>query len=837
MKLILTNFRCHGDLKLNVANSGVHLLQGPSGAGKSTILNAIYWVLYGTLTKPRMFNKSSCSVRITYGKYIVIRSSNPARLELKHGNSSWTDSPAQGVINSLFGTHEEFLLTSFIRQKTQASIVFSTPGKQKEVISKLASSEEEATACRIVVKQRLGDVTRSKTKSEAKIDLIENQYSDIKTECMRLEDSLSGFTIDVARWKRMYRSLKDRIRSQKKNEEIVRRKIQNAKHLIALKSNLDALRVSTEDRVLENETRIRVLKDTESEFPDDSRIVDEHGFRQELDALKLCRKEYMQAEESFNLQTQARLESLKSEVSPDKLKEYSEYSEQIQPQIDRLESMIEFIRECERSSLDIKIPGPKCPEAAVLCDSSHTTLLDIISRWNSFSNEVLDAVNVDMPIFNKTLKRLNSDKLGVMKCPKCETSLRCVNSKLCLAKKMDTVRGSELSLTLLDVNSKLSWDYVNNLRIKYLKIESEWRSILERAENMKLDQASYSETSYPQLMSMLEEAKLELGLEERRAQQRKKIPTSDESTEKKKRKWLRVRSKLRDGVGKDILKRGYLHELYSGLSTSEIADRVKEYVIWKGAKMDRDKEIYLCELNITELKKILKDKENEYRRIPKTTETLESLQERHRELTERIQIDEEKHRKNQEMKVKVKTYISLCELRAKADTMSDELAQLNKELDLQLSEEASLIKLKALIDRAEAISISNVVHTINTFARQYLNLMFDEPIQVELLAVTETQKGKIRYSPSVNILYRGSQYSSVHELSGGEQDRISLAFLLAVNEMTHSKILMLDECLSSISSSQNSLIVKGLESFARRQPILVVQHNGVEGVFDSVIQV
>ena len=62
-----------------------------------------------------------------------------------------------------------------------------------------------------------------------------------------------------------------------------------------------------------------------------------------------------------------------------------------------------------------------------------------------------------------------------------------------------------------------------------------------------------------------------------------------------------------------------------------------------------------------------------------------------------------------------------------------------------------------------------------------------------------------------------------------------MAFILAVNEMTKSKMLLLDECLASINTEQNSFIIEGLKSFSKKQPVVVVQHNGIEGVFDSVI--
>jgi energy-coupling factor transporter ATP-binding protein EcfA2 len=703
--------------------------------------------------------------------------------------------------------------------------VFATPGKQKEVIAKLASSEEEAAGYRKVVKQRMVEATRLRNKSEAKLVVTEEQYSEIKGECVKLEDSLSEFTVDVSEWKKAYRALKDRLCARRKNEGVIKQKIQKVKHLTALKDNLDALREMTNERVSENEMRIGTLEGERDEFPDTDDILIEHEFRTELERLEALKVVYRQAEANFKLKTRARHDALcQGNVSAEKLAEYATYSDLYQPQINGLDRMIAFIEECSGEKVDIK--------------RDHLSLLNDMCGWDGFIDEILGVIETELRLISSILDRLNGDI--VMECPKCKTSLQCIDSKLYKAKKSKTSQASGLSLTLIPTDlkeSKLSLVVVSKLQRKYRELESMWRSRKDKAKILLDDKFKYSELSYSSLTNALEEAKLELGLEKRRQAQLSKKPEPDLDTERKKKRYLKAKTRLVKTVDIGSVKRGYRHESYAGVTTSELDERVKRYIDWKMNTSSRDTKISVCELDIFKLKKTLKKKEDEYRLIPKVDESLESLQKRHGDLVKSIQGDEVRYREKVAEKEKVKTYIELCDLKVKAESLSTELNHLNKDLDSQLQEEANLTRLRSLIDQAETISISNVVHTINTLAQQYLTLMFDEPINVELSAITETLKGKVKYSPSVNIMYRGSQYSSVHELSGGEQDRISLAFILAVNEMTRSKILMLDECLSSISSSQNSLIVKGLESFARRQPILVVQHNGVEGVFDSVIQV
>jgi DNA repair exonuclease SbcCD ATPase subunit len=772
----------------------------------------------------------------------VIRTSNPSRLELKHGKSVWIDAPAQNIINSIFGTQDEFLLASFIRQKTQSSIVFTTPGKQKEVISKLAASAEAAAECRKVVKQKIAEAVRVRQECDATMSVLTSQQNEMRSEYMHLETSLSGFTVNVSEWKKEYRSLKNRIRTQRKNEGIVRQKIQRSKHNAVMKNNLDSLRESVKVQVEEHHNKIRKLREDESEFQDGERLTEEHKFRCDLDRLRMYEAEYRQSKSSFELQTQARLDSLKSGIDPSKLSEYAKYPTTFGPQIEVLERAMALIGRCDGNIWGLSV---ETPEHTDLTDPNWSELTNTMSRWMNFLTRSIGIIESELPHLNRLLKRLSSielnSSLGVMSCPKCSASLRCIDSKLCLAKKRaDVVYASELSMTLIDPHietPELRWSSVNELKNRYTELKSEWRVCRKTFKTLLNDQTDHSELSHRRMKEMLKEAKLELSLEERRRQQVDKIPSTDPITEKKKRKYLKVKSELRTQTGSKPLRRGHLHEIYADIALSEIEERIRAYTTWKGEKDDRDRQIIRSEQAIDELRKTLEDRTSEYERTLKVDEPLMSLQKRHKELFKSLRKDEDEYLQKSDEKDKVKSYVKLLELKRAIDHISDQCKPIQEVRDQKTGVEAGLMRLRTLIDQAEATSISNVVHTINMLACQYLDLMFDEPIHVELSAVTETQKGKIKYSPSVNVSYRGSQYGSVYELSGGEQDRISLAFILAVSEMTRSKILMLDECLSSISSTQNSRIVRGLESFAKRRPILVVQHNGIEGTFDSVIPV
>ena len=79
-------------------------------------------------------------------------------------------------------------------------------------------------------------------------------------------------------------------------------------------------------------------------------------------------------------------------------------------------------------------------------------------------------------------------------------------------------------------------------------------------------------------------------------------------------------------------------------------------------------------------------------------------------------------------------------------------------------------------------------------------MLFDDPISINI-ALFKTVKTTSIVKPciNINISYRGGEYNSLAEMSGGEADRVSLAITLALCRLSSSPILLLDESLSSLN--------------------------------------
>ena len=154
--------------------------------------------------------------------------------------------------------------------------------------------------------------------------------------------------------------------------------------------------------------------------------------------------------------------------------------------------------------------------------------------------------------------------------------------------------------------------------------------------------------------------------------------------------------------------------------------------------------------------------------------------------------------------------------------------------DRDLYASASLLKEKIL--EAESIAVLNIINSINTHAQLYLDAFFpDDPIIVRLLPFKETKKSK---KPQINVVvdYKGME-CDLNMLSGGELSRVILAFTLALGEMFNTPILMLDESTSSLDQELTSVVFNSIREHFTGKMVLVIAHQGTEGIYDKVIKI
>jgi ABC-type transport system involved in cytochrome bd biosynthesis fused ATPase/permease subunit len=119
----------------------------------------------------------------------------------------------------------------------------------------------------------------------------------------------------------------------------------------------------------------------------------------------------------------------------------------------------------------------------------------------------------------------------------------------------------------------------------------------------------------------------------------------------------------------------------------------------------------------------------------------------------------------------------------------------------------------------------------------YLDRLFENPILVRLVSIKDKGKQGLKLQFNTIINYEGEEYNDIEEFSDSERQRCDIAFLLAVNDMIGSNLLMLDETDNCMNSEMDSDVLGVIHDMCGHKLILMISHSAVRGVFDAEIAI
>lgn len=137
------------------------------------------------------------------------------------------------------------------------------------------------------------------------------------------------------------------------------------------------------------------------------------------------------------------------------------------------------------------------------------------------------------------------------------------------------------------------------------------------------------------------------------------------------------------------------------------------------------------------------------------------------------------------------------------------------------------VKLQNIIKNAEKLAIEETIEQINLHAQLYLDY-FLENISVCLAFDKDGTK------LNVNVIQDGFE-SDLNNLSGGELARVILAFTIALAEMNNVKLLLLDECVSSLDQETTTNVIQTVRNNFNGT-IICIAHQTTTGIFDHVLE-
>ena len=195
-----------------------------------------------------------------------------------------------------------------------------------------------------------------------------------------------------------------------------------------------------------------------------------------------------------------------------------------------------------------------------------------------------------------------------------------------------------------------------------------------------------------------------------------------------------------------------------------------------------------------------------------------------------------KQAEDESLTEKVDNYLVYKSEQKELDRWEEKLAVAVKELKKAEKVHTAHLVLKEKYIQAEIMAVESTIDSINEHTRYYLDTFFAEhQLSVDLKAASKGKKIQtLKIDNTIN--YKGNEYDSLSQMSGGEFDRCTLASICGINTMLGSPILILDESLASLDADMNTEIISFLREIAQDKLILVCSHEAVQGIFDDVVK-
>jgi DNA repair exonuclease SbcCD ATPase subunit len=259
-------------------------------------------------------------------------------------------------------------------------------------------------------------------------------------------------------------------------------------------------------------------------------------------------------------------------------------------------------------------------------------------------------------------------------------------------------------------------------------------------------------------------------------------------------------------------------------------------------KSDLEKLISDRKIRVKEIEKVLNDNQTKQRRKADLEKELSSLQEsveissldiELESVSEQIKNSHQEHLKYTQLEKDSQLHQKNVELYTKFITSEKRVRQtlLDAEKQFTLAK-----KFKENVHTAEMLALNGIIEELNSHLALYLSVFFpDNPLTLNLCLFKANEKTKIvKNQVNIQVGYRGAT-TDLTTLSGGEKDRVNLAFTLALAEIFNIPLLMLDETLSSLDREGTENILEHIQKDSRC--ILVVAHQVSHGLFDHVYTV
>lgn len=855
MRIELKNFRCYEQYTIDIPDKGLLLLSGISGSGKSTLLNAIVHGFYGKIKKPYTFGKSSCQVNIQFHDIDIQRTNKPNRLIVLKGNQKYEDEQAQSIIENTLGiNYEQFVLSSYVSQKSNASIFTYNHNEQIQKIKSIVMSQDtfDTVDYKKHIKDYIKDYHDKILVLKTNVEHTSNQLHQLEREYNQKHTNFE-FTQELKKELHAMENIDDKICYLNTYIDDFNSLSQQLNSINKEKTHLYSC-LSTyqkevqEKNILENQIKIEKSnqenkKNTLSEYrkqiqdnPNQEQLIqnlhfmiayrekqiklDEH--RRKLDTMKTN-----EIQENENILTQ-----LKSTLIDSK-------------QIDIYNDEIKILNKKIQKARDVQIIKDKIK-------SSYTHHFGTNKNPNGEDKTILTSIQNNINTVNKQIERLEKlNKQCIIKCPACYEYIKfnketTHTEQLSNKKEYDTYakkNGQKDEHAHQVKQYKIQLNKLDSLYYKIDELIKEKQCIvndypdIEKTDvqeiqitlsqlNKKIDEHECIQKSVDNLIKTIHENKQGKGFS-------RSIQYSINELDQ-------LKSELDRYKDDDITNGISGIDGITDLNTITIEDLKKIY-IEKKIEHEKHQDLF-CKID---------QLEHDIRSLQKNIDTLHDKICQYNDIEDKIQdyqktiaeIDATIQQMNHTYDTmnsnieNVKSYIQTLHYSKTKTKIETQMISLKNDLKEKLNEQDGFVQLKEKYEQAELMALETAIHMFNHYTKFYLDTFFDQEPMIAELVITYQKKKMKSLKIHSSIHYKGNEYDSIYQLSGGEIDRCSLASICGLNTMLNSPFLILDESLSSLDTDKNNEIITFLKDLAHDKLILVCSHEAVEGIFDQIINI
>ena len=806
MHIKIVGFKCHIDTHYDFNSGEMILLKGRSGVGKSTILQAIYWGLYGSMRG--VYNNTgkikSCSVTLQINDLIIYRQKNPELLKVTIKGVDYEDIIGQEVINQAFGSKDLWKSCAYIEQKGRCALLSGSAAERltllnqmsfnvdnpKDYISKIDSKlkeiNKEFIETQASFNAELSMFTKQMSERPVTVVLSQSDLDNLNTEINNMETTMTELyqkVLDHERYSGSYTTISNQLngyRSQLNSlvvpELITEDEYSNRVNQLNVKIN--------ELQSLLNNYNINMTKiDSKNKL-----VTQLADVTQRLNNINIDDNMDVTSEMVWSVNQTETLRQ-QNKVKCDQLGLPYDQSI-INSQIAELNNLLEKQRYLQNYvGLYNQLKQLR----------SQLSYLNVIPDIDSLQQleATLNNKNIEISELRKGLE--------LLQCPSCSAPLRYDKNKLVHGDR-SPVSQNQIDIVQSDINQ--TKNDITKLR-SAINLSNQISQIESQLSDIDTDELETFDPSiintYNNRLNML------LGI---RYIDEPKYSSAYLSQILDKNNLTQQRSTLESQISLISVDEIGIDPISINTEINTINRKINEY-----------HDLYRKNMQYNTTKNNLVSNINQL-------ETQIANIQKYLNYGAKSEYDQTKTKLN-ELKQKQNDAVygnKMLETQKQLEIKRENVISLNSDL-------ANLGQLKQIAIETECAQLQETVDSINHSIDEILPLFFDDPISLELqLFKTLKTKKDIKPGLSVIIKYKGVEYDNINQLSGGEGDRISLALILALNQVGSSPILLLDECISSLDGSLKETCITAMKSL-KSKTIICVDHEGVEGFYDKVISV